>query len=83
MRVETPHEVVQPYCCLGVAALELDVEGLGEVLAQLVRGAHLEGLAVAHEGLDREGVQGPGEALGLGLDAALTGSASTFSMKSA
>nr|BFF23920.1 hypothetical protein GCM10025732_18850 [Glycomyces mayteni] len=58
---------------LAVLALELDVEGLREVLAQLVGGAHLEGLAVAHERLDGERVQGPGEALGLGLDAAQHG----------
>ena len=46
-----------------VGALEGDVERLGKVLAQLVAGAHLQRLAVAHHRLDREGIGRPGEAL--------------------
>ena len=46
-----------------------DVEGLGEVLTQEVRGAGLQGLAVLHEGFDAIGVLGAGEALALGLHA--------------
>ena len=47
----------------------LDLEGPGEVLAQLVAGAHLQGLAVAHHRLAGEGVDGAGEALPAGLAA--------------
>ena len=54
---------------LAVGVEVLDVEGLGEVLAQLVAGAHLQGLAVAHHGLARHGVDGAGEAVVAGLDA--------------
>ena len=42
---------------------ELDVEGLGEVLAQEVGGTGLQGLAVLHHGLDGEGIQGTGKTL--------------------
>ena len=44
-----------------------DVEGLGEVLAQEVGGAGLQGLAILHEGFDAVGVLGACEALALGL----------------
>ena len=47
-----------------VAALELDVEGLGEVLAEVVRGARLQRPAVAHQRLDRVGLVRAGELLG-------------------
>src|SRR3989442_1640196 len=39
----------------------LDVERLGEVLPELVRRAHLQGLAVAHHAFERERVDGAGE----------------------
>ncbi len=42
---------------------ELHVEGLGEVLAEEVGRAGLEGLAVLHHRFDGEGVQGASEAL--------------------
>jgi hypothetical protein len=44
-----------------------DVEGMSEVLAELVRGAHLQCLAVAHEPFTRPGHDGAGELLALGL----------------
>ncbi len=46
-----------------------DVEGAGEVLPELVAGAHLQGLAVAHHALERQGVRRSGEALAGGLAA--------------
>jgi hypothetical protein len=46
---------------------ELHVERLGEVLAQLVAGAHLQRLAVAHHPLAGEGVDRAGEPLAGGL----------------
>src|ERR671917_1519888 len=48
---------------------EGDVEGAGEVLAEVVARGRLQGAAVAHEGLAGEGLDGPGEALGGALDA--------------
>ena len=63
MRVDTPHEVVHASCCVPDSLEVLDVERPGEVLAELVAGAHLEGLAVAHHRLAREGVGRAGEAL--------------------
>ena len=58
-RVETPQLVV----------LELDVEGLGEVLAEEVAGAGLQRFGVADHGLAGVGVERAGETLALGLDA--------------
>lgn len=52
-----------------VAAEVLDVEGFGEVLAEVVGGAHLEGFAVLHEGFDAEGDVGAGELFGFGFAA--------------
>ena len=49
--------------------LELDVAGLGEVLAEVVRGAGLEGLAILHHRFDAERVDGAGETFALGLTA--------------
>ena len=46
---------------LVVAVQVLDVEGLGEVLPQVVRRAGLQGLAVLHHGLDGVGAKRPGE----------------------
>ncbi len=56
---------------LALGALQLvgGVERLREVLAQLVAGAHLQRLAVAHHAFEREGVDGAGEALLGGLAA--------------
>jgi hypothetical protein len=45
-----------------------DIEGSGEVLAQLMAGGQLERLAVAHHALTGQGGGGPGEPLGLGLE---------------
>ena len=50
-------------CWLPSESRYSDAEGPGEVLAQLVAGAHLQGLAVAHHGLTGQGVGGTGEAL--------------------
>ena len=44
-------------------------EGLREILAEEMRGAGLEGFAVAHHGLDRVGEVGAGELFGVGFDA--------------
>ena len=41
-RVDRPHDVVQQCCSCVVAVEVLDVERLGEVLAEVVRGAGLE-----------------------------------------
>ena len=49
---------------------EGDVERLGEVLAEVVRGAGLERAAILHHGLDAVGAQRAGELLLLGLEAA-------------
>ena len=46
-----PHIVL-----LALVVGELDVEALGEVLAQEVGGAGLQGLAVLHQGLNGHGV---------------------------
>ena len=50
-----------------VPAEELDLERLGEVLAQIVAGAALQRLAVLHQRLDAVGDDRPGELLGVGL----------------
>ena len=52
MRVVTPHDVVQHELLAALVVEVADVEGLGEVLAELVAGAHLQRLAVAHHRLD-------------------------------
>ena len=62
-RVEAPQDVCQTYSCSAGLRGELDAERPGEVLAQLVAGAHLQGLAVAHHRLQRPGADGAGEAL--------------------
>ena len=67
-RVLAPQLVVQPVLDLAVAILELDAEGAGEVLAEVVRGCRLERRAIAHHRLQRVGAQRPGELLGLGLE---------------
>ena len=46
-----------------------NLEGLGEILAEIVRSAGLQRLAVAHHGFDRIGLIGSGETLGIGLAA--------------
>ena len=56
--------------CIGIG----DAEGVGEVLPELVRGAHLQRLAVAHQALARPGDDGAGELLALRLAAAPRGS---------
>ncbi len=48
---------------LAVGAQELDVLRVGEILAQKVAGAGLQGLLVLHHRLDGVGVDGAGEAL--------------------
>ena len=54
---------------LAVHVLELDVERLGEVLAEVVRRAHLQRLAVLHDAFDGVGAQRAGEGLQLRLPA--------------
>ncbi|MDB6071604.1 MAG: hypothetical protein JWL81_2775, partial [Verrucomicrobiales bacterium] len=49
------------------AAGELDVGGFGEVLAEEVAGARLDGFAVLHHGLDAQGAFRAGEAFALGF----------------
>ena len=66
-RVETPHEVCQTYWRSALLVLVGDVEDLGEVLAEVVRGAGLQGVAVLHQRLDRVGHVGAGELLGVAL----------------
>ena len=63
MRVLTPHDVCHTYSWLPGLRRELRPEDLGEVLPELVAGAHLQGLPVAHHRLAGEGVDGAGEAL--------------------
>ena len=46
-----------------------NLEGFREILAEIVRSAGLEGLAVAHHGFDRKGLIRSGETLGIGLAA--------------
>ena len=54
----------------GAFAVEIaDGEGLGEILAEIVRSARLQRFAVAHHGLDGVGLVGAGETLGRGLAA--------------
>ena len=50
--------------------LELDVAGLREILAEVVRGAGLEGLPVLHHRFDAERVDGAGEAFNRTLELA-------------
>ncbi|OQB54976.1 MAG: hypothetical protein BWX98_02177 [Candidatus Aminicenantes bacterium ADurb.Bin147] len=50
-----------------IAVLELDVEGLGEMLSEIMGRGHLESLAIGHEGLDGVGHLGSGELLPEGL----------------
>ena len=52
---------------LPVLVLELDIEGLGKVLAQEMTGACLQGLAVLHHRLDALRVHGSGELLPFAL----------------
>ncbi len=51
-RVETPQEVFQTCSQPPLAVWNLHIEGAGEVLAQVVGGAGLQGPAVLHQGLD-------------------------------
>ena len=60
---------------------ELDAEGAGEVLAELVARGHLQRLAVAHHPFERQRVDGPAKR-SCGLHADDHGIASTFTMKS-
>ena len=50
-----------------VPRLKIDVEGPGEVLPQVVRSAHLQGLAVLHHAFDGVGLQRAGELFGVGF----------------
>ena len=50
-----------------VAALELDLERLGEVLSEVVRGARLQRAAIAHQRFDRIGLRRAGELFALAL----------------
>ena len=52
-----------------VAALELNLEGLGEILPEVVRCAGLQRAAVAHHRFDRIRARRAGELLALALDA--------------
>ena len=52
-----------------VAAEEFDIEGFGEILAEVVACAGLEGFAILHEGFDAVGGDGAGEFFGVGLGA--------------
>jgi hypothetical protein len=72
-RVETPHDVDHGSCPLLVLIHELDLVRLGEVLAEVVRSAGLQRLAVAHEGLDRIRARGARELLGVALRAEVHG----------
>jgi hypothetical protein len=54
---------------LVVAVEEADVEGAGEVLAEVVARAHLQRPPIAHEGFARQGRVGAGELLGVALAA--------------
>src|SRR2546430_111722 len=63
-----------PACGPGVLYLivligVIDVECLGEILAQVVRCAHLQGAAILHHGFDGIGAQCAGKLLFVGLDA--------------
>ena len=62
-RDDAPHEVCQTCSSLPGLVEEGDVEHPGEVLPELVAGAHLQRLAVAHHGFARPGGGGPREAL--------------------
>ena len=55
------------------AGLILHLERPGEVLAQVVRGPALQGLAVLHQRLDGVGAQRPRELLAVGLDPGVDG----------
>ena len=49
--------------------LELDIAGLGKILAQVVRRASLESLAILHHRFDAQRINGAGETFALGLTA--------------
>ena len=57
---------------------ERDVEGFGEVLAQVVGRAGLQGATVLHHGFDAVGAQGAGELLAVGFEAAQNGQGHFF-----
>ena len=63
-RVLTPQLVVQACCRVG------DIEGLGEVLTEVVRGAGLQGATILHHGFDAVGAQRAGELLFFGFQTA-------------
>ena len=60
---------------LALAALVLvrDVEHLGKVLAQMMRRAGLQRLAVAHKSFNCKGILGTGKAFGVALLARVNG----------
>ena len=66
-RVEAPHDVCHGRCTLAVLVRVGDVEGVREVLAELVRRAHLQRLAVAHQPFARPRDDRAGELLAVGL----------------
>ena len=68
-RVETPRARLLDVLLLAVLVQELDVKGAGEVVAEVVGGAGLQGLAVVHHGLHGVGRARAGELLQLGLAA--------------
>lgn len=53
---------------LAVLVLEHHIKGSGEVLAEVVGGAGLEGFAVGHDVFAGGGVDGAGEFFGLGFE---------------
>ena len=58
----------RPGQLLGIGTrYELDAAGLGEVLAQKVRGSRLDGFAILYHGLDAERLDGAGKALAFAL----------------
>ena len=57
-------------------------EGLREILAEEMRCAGLQGLAVAHHGFDGIGVIGAGKFFGVGFFPGITGMAASFTAKS-
>ena len=68
-RVVMPQDVPQMYWSDLSLRLELDAEGLGEVLPEVVGRGSLQRAAVAHERLDRVGLGRARELLAVALDA--------------
>ena len=65
MRVDTPQLVFHAYSIAAALRLELEVERLREVLAEVVRRARLQRLVVLHHRLARVRAQRAGEPLGV------------------